>query len=188
MKKLFLLFLCCLILPFDAFGASNARSNIVVRKKNVRKEANVNIALPAVTPVPFRIPEVQRVVTDNGIEAWLIEEKSTPVIAVSLIFKGGKTSDPQRLTGLSSLAASLMDEGAGPYKAEEFSELLQENAISVSFHAYADTISAGLKTLRKNKEKAFDLLRLSLCAPPPTKSMICSTRLKTPWTSTNVCW
>ena len=108
---------------------------------------------------------MQRVITDNGIEAWLIEEKSTPVIAVSLLFKGGKASDPRRLTGLSSLATSLMDEGAGQYSAEEFSALLQEKAINLSFSAGADTLSAKMETLRENKEEAFDLFRLSLTSP-----------------------
>ncbi|MBR1777942.1 MAG: insulinase family protein [Alphaproteobacteria bacterium] len=165
MKKLLFLFLCCLILPFNAFSAPTVQSGIIVRKKNAQKETKPKTVLPTVTPMPFRIPEIQRVVTDSGIEAWLIEEKSTPVIAMSLLFKGGKASDPKRLTGLSALAASLMDEGAGRYKAEEFSDLLQEKAITVSFDAQADTLSAELKTLRENKEEAFNLFRLALTQP-----------------------
>ncbi len=166
MKKLLLLFLCCLILPLDAFGEPTSAPRIVVKKKvPVKKEKISKTVLPAVTPMPFRIPEVQRVITKNGIEAWLIEEKSTPVIAMSVLFKGGQASDPERLTGLSSLATSLMDEGAGNYTAEEFSEMMSEKAISVSFGASADTLSAGLETLRQNKEEAFELFRLALTEP-----------------------
>lgn len=166
MKKLFLLLLACLILPYDAYAEQAADSRIIVKKnqpaKKNKKSKNV---LPAVTPMPFRIPEVRRVITDSGIEAWLIEEKSTPVISVSVRFKGGKASDPPQLTGLSGLAASLMDEGAGRYNAEEFSEIMAEKAISVFFSASADTFSGGLETLRQNKEEAFDLFRLALTEP-----------------------
>lgn len=172
MKKLILFFLCCLLAPCDAFCSSkNAVSEIIVRPQNAKQE-KTDSALPAVTAVPFRIPEVQQVVTKSGIKAWLIEEKSTPVIAVSVIFKGGKASDPERLTGLSTLATSLMDEGAGRYTAEEFSEIMSENAFSVSFDAGTDTISASLKTLRENKEKAFELFRLALTEPRFDKKTI----------------
>ena len=165
MKKLIMLLLCCFILPFESLSASTSPSGIVVRKKGVQKKTKTAIALPTVTPMPFHIPEVQRVITNSGIEAWLIEEKSTPVIAMSVIFKGGKASDPKRLTGLSSLAMDLMDEGAGRYNAEAFSEILSEKAINFSFNARADTLSAGLETLREHKKEAFDLFRLALTTP-----------------------
>ncbi|MBR4126315.1 MAG: insulinase family protein [Alphaproteobacteria bacterium] len=165
MKKLILLFLCCFILPLDVFGEPAASSGIVVRKKNVQKEKNKPAALPVVTPQTFHIPDIQKIVTDSGIEAWLIEERSTPVISISVIFKGGKTSDPKRLTGLSSLAMNLMGEGAGHYSAEEFSELLSQKAIFLSFSARNDTLKAGMETLRENKDDAFDLFRLALTEP-----------------------
>lgn len=165
MKKLIVLFLCCLLLPFETSGAPTAASGIIIRKKAAKKKAPERSALPAITPIPFHTPEVQRVVTKSGIEAWLIEEKSTPVIAVSLIFKGGKASDPKRLAGLSSLAMSLMDEGAGRYNAEAFSEILSEKAINFSFNAYTDTLNVSMETLRKNREEAFDLFRLTLTKP-----------------------
>lgn len=166
MKKLFFLILACLIVPYYAKAGQPAAPKIVVQKKRPAKTGKaVKNVLPDVAPMPFRIPEVKRVVTDGGIEAWLIEEKSTPVIAVSVRFKGGKASDPRRLTGLSSLATSLMDEGAGRYSAEKFSEIMAEKAISLSFSASADTLSAGLETLRPNREEAFDLFRTALTEP-----------------------
>lgn len=165
MKKLILLFLCCFILPLNVFSEPVSSSGIIVRKKSVRKEKNKPVALPTVTPQPFHIPDIQKIVTDSGIEAWLIEEKSTPVISISVIFKGGKASDPKRLTGLSSLAMELMGEGAGHHSAEEFSELLSRKAIFLSFDARNDTLKADMETLRENKEDAFDLFRLALTEP-----------------------
>lgn len=166
MKKLIFLFFCfCFICPVCAFSAGSTSDIVVKRKAPDKPSGTSRIALPEVRQTPFRIPDVQKVVSDSGIEAWLIEEKSTPVIAVSVMFKGGKASDPERLTGLSVLAMSLMDEGSGRYSAEEFSEILSEKAIGLSFSAGSDALYAGLETLRKNKEDAFDLFRLALTSP-----------------------
>ncbi len=162
MKKLIALLCCCLIV---AVSPANAASGQITVKKASAEKQMPPPALPAVSPTVFRAPDVRRVVSDGGIEAWLIEEKSTPVIAVSVLFKGGKAADPARLTGLSSLAASLLDEGAGRYPAEQFTEILSEKAIGLSFEATADFFMADMETLRKNKEDGFDLLRLSLTRP-----------------------
>ena len=166
MKKLIVFLLCFFAFSSDVFAAQKKPNNVIVKKQAVvQKERKIKTVLPEITPMPFHIPAVQRIVTNNGIEAWLIEEKSTPAIAVSVLFKGGKASDPRRLTGLSTLAMSLMDEGSGRYSAEEFSEILSEKAIGLSFGASADTLQAGMETLRKNKEEAFDLFRLALTSP-----------------------
>lgn len=163
MKKLTAL-LCCCLAVFAALPANAASGQIVVKKTTAGKQTKQPV-LPVVSPAVFRAPDVQRVVSDGGIEAWLIEEKSTPVIAVSVLFKGGKAADPARLTGLSSLAAALLDEGAGRYSAERFNEILSEKAIGLSFESAADFFQANMETLRKNKEDGFDLLRLSLTRP-----------------------
>lgn len=166
MKKLIILFFCCFAFSVHALAAQTKPGGVIVKKSAAAKnKPAAQPVLPEIKPVPFHIPQVQRVVTDSGIEAWLIEEKSTPAIAVSVLFKGGKASDPKRLTGLSSLAMSLMDEGSGPYSAEKFTEILAEKAIGLSFGATSDTLHAGLETLRKNKEEAFDLFRLALTSP-----------------------
>ena len=38
--------------------------------------------------------EIKQVTTPLGIKAWLVEDKSTPVIALSFSFAGGTASDP----------------------------------------------------------------------------------------------
>lgn len=95
MKKLIVLLLCCLAFPVRVPAAQTKPGNVIVKKKAaVKSKPAPRSVLPEIKPVPFHIPQVQRVVTDSGIEAWLIEEKSTPVIAVSVLFKGGKLPIP----------------------------------------------------------------------------------------------
>lgn len=143
-----------------------AQTKPVIRKSPAAEEKKAATSvLPETPSVPFKAPDVQKIVTKSGVTAWLIEEKNTPVIAVSVIFDGGSSSDPARLQGLSDLVAATLDDGAGRYDAQEFRDLLEENGIKMSFGAAADYFSASMQTLRGTKEQAFALFKSALTNP-----------------------
>ena len=50
--------------------------------------------------LPARAVEVQRVVSPSGIEAWLVEDHSNPIISLNLAFRGGAALDPAGKEGL----------------------------------------------------------------------------------------
>lgn len=160
-QPVFRLALLFCLAAFRADAAPTGRIDV----RDPPRENERAVKLPAVGKTPRRAPDVRRVVSDSGVEAWLVEEKSTPVIAVSVLFDGGKASDPKHLTGLSALAASLLDEGAGEYDAARFYEIMRENGIDMTFSASAETIGASMTTLRAAKETAFDLFGLALSRP-----------------------
>jgi len=108
---------------------------------------------------------IQRVISPGGIEAWLIEEKAVPLIAMELSFEGGSAQDPAGKAGLSHFLSGMFDEGAGPYDAIAFQEAADEQAIVLRFSQSRDAVSASLKTLTRHREKAFELLRLALTEP-----------------------
>ncbi|HVT54846.1 MAG TPA: insulinase family protein, partial [Xanthobacteraceae bacterium] len=108
---------------------------------------------------------VERIVTPKGIEVWFVHDAKLPMLSVQFAFVGGASQDPAAKPGVASLAASLLDEGAGPYDARAFREQLEEHAIEVSFAANRDAVRGSLKTLAENREKAFELLKLALTAP-----------------------
>lgn len=122
-------------------------------------------ALFAASALPARAVEVQRVVSPGGIEAWLVESDLVPVISVEIAFDGGIETDPVGLEGRAHLAAALLTEGAGPYEAEAFQDLLTDNAISLSFDAGSDAIYGSLKVVTAKADLGFDLLRLALTEP-----------------------
>lgn len=123
------------------------------------------IALLAGIAAPAGAKSIQRVVSPGGIEAWLIENPALPIIALSFSFEGGSSADPAGKEGLANLAASLMDEGAGPLDAETFRRDLSDLAIGLGFSAGADRFSGSLRTVTGNADRAFELLRLSLTQP-----------------------
>jgi len=108
--------------------------------------------------------EVQRVVVDD-FEAWLVEDHSNPMIAVSIAFRGGATLDPLGKEGLARMTASLLDEGAGQLDSQAFQLRLEELAVTLQFDAGRDTFGGSLRTLTANRNEAFGLLKMALTAP-----------------------
>jgi zinc protease len=105
------------------------------------------------------------VTSPNGIEAWLVQDHANPIIALSVAFKGGASTDPAGKTGLAEMVGGLLDEGAGDLDSQAFHGKLENLAISFGFSAGADDFQGHLKTITANRDTAFDLLRLSLTQP-----------------------
>lgn len=109
--------------------------------------------------------KVQKVVSQGGIEAYLISEPAIPFMSLSMRFKGGAIGDPEGKEGLANLVSGLLDEGAGELDSQAFRTELEDLAIRLSFDAGRDAFSGSLKTLTENRERAFELLRLALNEP-----------------------
>jgi zinc protease len=109
--------------------------------------------------------EVKEVTTPLGIKAWLVEDRSAPVVALSFSLAGGSAYEPESQKGVTSLAATLLTDGAGPWSAQAFKQRLEETATSLSFGGSLDYVGGSLRLLSANRDEAFDLLRLALTAP-----------------------
>lgn len=114
---------------------------------------------------PAQAFNIQRVVSDGGIEAWLIEDHANPIIAMNFAFRGGAAMDPADKGGLSNMAVSLMDEGAGEMDSQTFQGKLEDLGISLGYSAGEDSIHGHLKTVTDNRDTAFSMLALSLTKP-----------------------
>lgn len=110
--------------------------------------------------------DIQVITSDKGITAWLVEDHSIPVISFQFAFQGaGAALDPENKQGLAQMASNTMDEGAGDLKAQDFQRELRNLVISLGFTASRDHFAGSLKTLSKNKERAFELLKLAVNEP-----------------------
>jgi len=125
------------------------------------------IALVAIVATTFSSPvfattPIQEVKSKQGITAWLMEDHTNPLIAVSFMIRNGASSDPKNLAGLTTFLSGMMDEGAGDMDSRSFQKALEDNSISLGFSAGRDSFSGRLQTLTQHKDKAFELLHLSL--------------------------
>ncbi|KKJ77800.1 hypothetical protein WH95_05040 [Kiloniella litopenaei] len=114
--------------------------------------------------VAFAVDIIQ-VTSPGGIKAWLIEDRTNPIISMKFAFAGGSSVDPVGKEGLANLVAATIDEGAGDYDSQAFQARLNDLSISLGFDAGREFFSGELVTLKKNKEAAFELLNLSLTEP-----------------------
>lgn len=127
--------------------------------------APVFAILLAFVPASAKAVEIERVISDGGIEAWLVEDHSLPVISFQFLFPGGAATDSPERAGLANMVSGLLDEGAGELDSQSFQRRLSDESISLSFNASRDSFAGSLKTLTRNRDDAFDLLRIALTEP-----------------------
>ena len=108
---------------------------------------------------------IQKIKTPGGIEAWLVEEHSVPLISLRYAFDGGNTQDPPGKEGLSNFLTAMMDEGAGDIKSEQYQERMEDIAMRMSYDDSKDSLYGSFETLSANRDKAVELLKLSVQKP-----------------------
>jgi len=134
--------------------------------KNLIRPLAIGAALLAFGHVPAQAAaKIQRVVSPGGIEAWLVQDATVPLVAMQFAFRGGSAQDPADKPGVAQLMADNLDEGAGDLDSNAYHERLERRAIQMNFTVTRDQIRGSLRMLKDNRDEAFDLLRLALTAP-----------------------
>jgi len=114
---------------------------------------------------PAAAVTVERVVSPGGIEAWLVEDHTLPVVSLEIAFAGGASADPAGKSGLANMTASLLDEGAGDLDSQAFQRREEDLASSLRFAASQDNLSVAVRALTQNVAPTLDLVRLALTRP-----------------------
>ncbi|MGO8916904.1 MAG: M16 family metallopeptidase [Stellaceae bacterium] len=109
--------------------------------------------------------QVQAVTSALGITAWLVEDHSLPVVTLDVSFRGGAALDPADKSGLATLTADLLDEGAGELDSEAYQGKLEDLAASLDVEASADDIGISLRSITANLAPSLELLHLAVTAP-----------------------
>lgn len=109
--------------------------------------------------------QIQPVTGASGVEAWLVEDHSVPVVTIRFAFAGGAALDAVGKGGAASMVASLLDEGAGPYDSLAFHRRLDDLAGQLRFSAAQDEFDGSLRTLKQHLSDTGELLRLALAEP-----------------------
>lgn len=134
--------------------------------KNIVGTLALGAALLAFGQAPTQAAtKIQRVISPGGIEAWLVQDATVPLVAMQFAFRGGSAQDPANKPGVAQLMADNLDEGAGDLDSNSYHERLERRAIQMNFNVTRDHIRGSLRMLKDNRDEAFDLLRLALTAP-----------------------
>jgi zinc protease len=108
---------------------------------------------------------IEKITSPSGIQAWLVQEQTVPLVTLNYAFHGGSSQDDADKSGAANLTADMLDEGAGDLDGKAYHERLENHAIELGFQVGRDEFHGSLRALNEHRDEAFDLLRLALTAP-----------------------
>ncbi|HAA90812.1 MAG TPA: peptidase M16 [Rhodospirillaceae bacterium] len=115
---------------------------------------------------PTQAVEIKTVTSPSGIKAWLVQDRSIPLISMHFIFRdAGAATDPSGKEGRANMVSALLDEGAGKFDSQAFQRQLENQSIQLNFSVGKDSFGGSLKTLNKYRKSAVKLAALALAKP-----------------------
>jgi zinc protease len=81
---------------------------------------------PAIGAAPsLNLPAIQKQKLSNGLDVWIVEHHEVPLAQINMIVRSGSAADPIGKYGVGSLAAAMLDEGAGTRNSLELADALE---------------------------------------------------------------
>jgi zinc protease len=117
------------------------------------------------TTGPANAMKIQTIKSPGGIEAWLVEEHSVPLMALRYSFSGGNSQDPAGKEGVANFLTAMMDEGAGEMNAAAYQEKMEELSFRMSYDDTRDAFYGSFETLTSNRADTIPMLKLAINQP-----------------------
>lgn len=117
-------------------------------------------------PVTFTVPEVERVVLENGIIVYLLPDRELPLVTVSALIRTGSIYEPADKVGLAGLTGVVMRTGGtARLTGDQVDEELEFLAANISMGIGGESGSAALDTLKKDLPRGLAIFADMLRAP-----------------------
>lgn len=114
----------------------------------------------------FKLPEIEKAQTENGIKLRLIKTEKLPVINMTVFLKGGDVYDPSAKVGLAGFTAQLLRiGGTKELKGDDVDQFLDSNGISIGINSQNDFYTISLDCLDENLDQAVSILSKLLIEP-----------------------
>ena len=120
---------------------------------------------PPGAPRPFQLPKVAAFKLASGVQVYLVEQHTLPIVSMDLTFDGGSENDPVGKEGLASVCMSLLSDGTAALDKIALAEALADTASSVSSYAGGDTQGVSMSSLSKHLDATFGLFVDTLRTP-----------------------
>ena len=117
-------------------------------------------------PLQFNLPQTQRVVLENGIVLYILEDHELPLINIRSLIKTGTMYDPQGKEGVAELTAYVMRTGGtSKLKSAEIDRQFDFMAASASISMYMESAQVNFSVLNKDIDPGLDLLSQIIINP-----------------------
>ena len=117
-------------------------------------------------PLKFNLLPVERVVLENGIVLYILENHELPLVNVDALIKTGTMYDPQEQEGVAELTADVMRTGGtAKLNSAEIDRQLDFMAASASITMSMDSARVNFSALNNDLDHGLDLLSQILIYP-----------------------
>ncbi len=124
-------------------------------------------------PIEFTPPKPRRMVLDNGMILYLLEDHDLPIFNITALIKTGAIYESKEKTGLANLVGSVMRRGGTKTRTpEQMNEELEFIAASVETSIGRESGSASLSTMKKDIDKGLEIFADVLMNPAFPEDMI----------------
>jgi zinc protease len=118
--------------------------------RNTQPKPGAAKPLQLATPTTATLP--------NGLTLILSEKHEVPIVAASLVFRGGSDSNPADKPGLANFTAAMLDEGTSTRNALAIADELARLGASLGTASSMDSMTVSARSLAKNFPAAMDLV------------------------------
>lgn len=109
-------------------------------------------------PVEFSPPEPERVVLDNGLVVYLLEDHELPLVTITTTMRTGGWLDPADKVGLAAMTGAVMRTGGGGgLSAEQVDAELEQFAGDIHIGIGRQSGSASLDVLSKDLNRGLEI-------------------------------
>lgn len=105
----------------------------------------------------FSLPPIEKTKLSNGLEVWMVRQTELPIVSMNMVFKTGGTFEAADKSGVSSLTATLLDDGTKTRTALEIANGLQSIGASLGAGSGWDSTNVSMSSLKKNLDAALDI-------------------------------
>ncbi|MDD3731095.1 MAG: pitrilysin family protein [candidate division Zixibacteria bacterium] len=115
---------------------------------------------------PLQIPQVEKVTLENGLNLYLLEDKSLPIFRVNARINAGTYLDPPAKVGLAEICGTVMRTGGTEkWTGDEIDEMLEGVGGSVETSIDLDMGSASVNVLSEYTDMGLEILAEILQRP-----------------------
>ncbi len=122
-------------------------------------------ARAADAPAGVKLPAFERFTLGNGAQVAVMPKRDTPMVAMTVLLRGGALADAPGREGTASVLASLMQKGAGSRDAAQFAEAIEGAGGEFEIAAGAESLVLTASFLARDAGLMFELAGDALTRP-----------------------
>jgi predicted Zn-dependent peptidase len=117
-------------------------------------------------PLKFNLPQTQRMVLENGIVIYILEDHELPIVNINAVIKTGTMYDPEGKEGVADLTAYVMRTGGtAQLGSAEIDSRFDFLAASAAISMSMESVQVGFSILSEDLDRGLELLSQIIIQP-----------------------